>query len=307
MSGIPLWLRDVVSVAVAEIDADGTLRDANEGFLRLLPEAYRRRPRGPVSAFLLQPPFGALITADAAEAPIFLGLVTLGDPDGRTVSLRGSVRRLADGLFLVAEHDIAEFERIEAAMHDLNRQLEAAQRNLIRANRELQRREAEVTELSLTDPLTRLGNRRRLEVALDQETARADRYGGELSMILVDLDHFKAINDTWGHPAGDAVLSAFADILREELRRTDVAARYGGEEFCVLMPETPLAAAAGCAERIRLALAARTIPPLDQPVTASFGVAARRPSEFPASLLQRADEALYAAKEGGRDCVVCGD
>lgn len=307
MSPIPAYLRETTAIAIAEIDAGGVLRDANAGFRRLLPASAEEHGTTRAAPFLIQPPFATLIGGTPAAEPVFRGLLTIGDPDDRTVSLRGCVYRHANGLLVVAEHDIEEFERIEAAMHDLNRQLDTARRNLIRANRDLQRREAEVVELSLTDPLTRLGNRRRLDVALEHEIARADRYGGMLSLLLADLDHFKTVNDTWGHPAGDAVLSAFGDILREQFRRTDIAARYGGEEFCVLMPETPLDAAAACAERIRSALAERRIPPVDGPVTASFGVVSRRPGEFAPSLLQRADDALYAAKAGGRNRVVCGD
>lgn len=149
-----------------------------------------------------------------------------------------------------------------------------------------------------TDALTRLVNRRALRVAHDRARAHGDRP----SLLLCDLDHFKQLNDTHGHDAGDAALVAFADVLRASVRPEDIPARVGGEEFAVLLPDTNADEAATVAERIRTAQA-RELGARPS-TTVSIGVAG--PSATPGleDLLRRADEALYAAKDAGRDTVV---
>jgi diguanylate cyclase (GGDEF)-like protein len=163
-------------------------------------------------------------------------------------------------------------------------------------------------ELSYTDPLTRLYNRRYLMDALAKEFQRAGRKKGTLSLALLDIDHFKRINDTHGHQQGDAVLTALAAVIRGELRSYDIVARYGGEEFIALLPETSLVEGVAIAERLLLAVEKMVFPPpLEQfRVTISLGVAAY-PAEGIATvddLIREADTALYRAKNGGRNRVV---
>jgi diguanylate cyclase (GGDEF)-like protein/PAS domain S-box-containing protein len=173
-----------------------------------------------------------------------------------------------------------------------------------RTEQALRESEAAVRALSMTDPLTGLANRRRLDESLHTEVQRAQRYGHPLSAVIADLDHFKRINDAHGHPVGDRLLCVFGDILRAHCREVDLVARFGGEEFVILMPEVGLAEAQACAERMRSALADQVIAPLTQPVTASFGVAELAADEAEAALLRRADAALYEAKATGRNRVV---
>ena len=123
---------------------------------------------------------------------------------------------------------------------------------------------------------------------------------------MADLDHFKRVNDTYGHAAGDRVLAAFGDLLRQHTRVIDIAARFGGEEFIVLLPNTDLENAISIANRIRESLAACPIESLPDPVTASFGVAEMAPDESGSGLLRRADAALYEAKHSGRNRVEVG-
>lgn len=121
---------------------------------------------------------------------------------------------------------------------------------------------------------------------------------------MADIDFFKKINDNYGHETGDVVLRAFAGLLRKQTRPTDILARYGGEEFVILMANCDLASAVALAERIRSTVAATGIEPLSAPITASFGVAELQKGETGDSLINRADEALYKAKQSGRNRVV---
>lgn len=152
------------------------------------------------------------------------------------------------------------------------------------------------------DALTGLVNRRGALRVLAALESQARRHIAPFSIALVDLDHFKAINDTYGHPVGDEALRAAAAVLQLPLRSSDTLARWGGEEFIVLLPHTELAAAMAIAERLRAQLAAYRVPQLP-PITASLGVAQFRSGDTTAQLVQRADAALYRAKELGRNRV----
>lgn len=185
-------------------------------------------------------------------------------------------------------------------------------RELDRANKELAQRREELLALSRTDALTGLYNRRHLEERLHEEFTRSRRYGSPLSLVMLDIDHFKRINDSYGHPFGDEVLRAVARTARARLREVDLLARYGGEELCALLPETSPEDARVVCERVREAIASielehQTVDGLRQPVrcTASIGVASL-PSPTLASaeaLMRAADECLYAAKGAGRNRV----
>lgn len=155
-----------------------------------------------------------------------------------------------------------------------------------------------------TDPLTGLPNRRAYDELIDSEIARADRTGDGLALVMADVDHFKRINDRFGHPVGDAVLQQVADHLRRSGRRADVAARVGGEEFVLVLPNTDAQGAVLVAERLRMSLR-RSFAREPLQVTMSFGIASYPGdgSDAPA-LFQAADTALLAAKTDGRDRVV---
>jgi two-component system chemotaxis response regulator CheY len=165
---------------------------------------------------------------------------------------------------------------------------------------QLARQNALLTELASTDELTGVKNRRRFREDLELLFAQADRQGSPLSLILLDIDHFKRYNDAFGHPAGDRVLQQVGATLRSNLRGHDVVARYGGEEFVVLLPATVADAALEVAERLRAAIAGHDWP--HRAVTASFGVATSGPgTPVAAALVDQADRALYLAKEAGRN------
>jgi two-component system, cell cycle response regulator len=166
-----------------------------------------------------------------------------------------------------------------------------------------------LTEIAVTDALTGLPNRRWLDETLAVEVARARRYGSPLSLAIVDVDRFKAVNDRFGHDGGDVVLRGLAVAFRSGVRRTDLTARLGGEEFVVLMPHTALDMARDVAERLRISFAKTTHVVGDASIgcTVSIGVAAydaTRGLEDGPRILKAADEALYRAKAEGRDRVV---
>jgi diguanylate cyclase (GGDEF)-like protein/hemerythrin-like metal-binding protein/PAS domain S-box-containing protein len=168
---------------------------------------------------------------------------------------------------------------------------------------ESKRLQALLEERASTDPLTGAMNRNGTEERVRAELKRSDRYGDKLSLVLIDLDHFKAVNDTYGHLAGDRILRGFCDIARSCLRSTDSLGRVGGEEFVVLLSETDLKGARLFAERLRTALEEFQFDGGIR-ITASIGVASHREGEEFSSLMDRADSAMYRAKQSGRNRVV---
>lgn len=166
---------------------------------------------------------------------------------------------------------------------------------------------AQLEHENTTDALTGLSNRRYLDIELEREVNRCKRYGFPLSVVMVDVDHFKSFNDQHGHAAGDAVLQELGQLLKSNVRETDIAARYGGEELTLVLPHTEESAAALFAERLRGCIAAHEIE-LDETklcCTVSLGVAALDDDiANPAELMRRADHALYQAKSQGRNRVV---
>jgi diguanylate cyclase (GGDEF)-like protein len=167
-----------------------------------------------------------------------------------------------------------------------------------------------VERQALVDGLTGLANRRQSEDGLSQEIARAQRLGTPLTLVLADLDDFKAINDLHGHPVGDDVLREFASVLRATVRESDLAGRWGGEEFLVLLPGTDADGGAQLADRVRRALAERSFLGKDGnvfDVTCSFGVAQHAPDGDERELFADADRALYRAKRRGKNCVELND
>jgi diguanylate cyclase (GGDEF)-like protein len=164
----------------------------------------------------------------------------------------------------------------------------------------------QVQQLASHDELTGTFNRRTLLAALERERIRAERSGAPFSIAVIDLDHFKRVNDTYGHAAGDEVLRVVAATVRATMRATDVFGRYGGEEFLMILVGAAAPLALEAMERVRGAVAAKSWPTIaaDFSVTLSSGIAAFRKSETTEQLLHRADQALYAAKHGGRNQTV---
>ena len=165
--------------------------------------------------------------------------------------------------------------------------------------------EQRLVEMNSKDGLTGIYNRRFLESRLNEEFERHRRYSRVLSLMMIDIDFFKKVNDSFGHQCGDAVLQTVAAKVSSVIRKTDVVARYGGEEFCCLLPETGLESAGVVAENVRIYVEEMETQFQDQTlkVTISIGFASMRESDTVETLIKRADEALYQAKHAGRNCV----
>ena len=208
-------------------------------------------------------------------------------------------QRVAAGDFTQRVDFMGEFSE---AYNSMVVALDKARTELGERNELLQAQTAKLEELATTDALTGAYNRRKFNGLILAEIARVRRYEHPLSLLILDIDHFKRVNDTHGHEAGDEVLVVLAGLIRAGIRATDSLARWGGEEFVVLSPEVTVDEAMGLAERLRSAAGAYEYSFAGR-VTVSIGVAQHRAGETPDELFARADEALYAAKEGGRDRV----
>lgn len=205
-----------------------------------------------------------------------------------------------------ASQELADLNvRYEGLVHSLERIV--AEKQLL--EQELRDANARLERLASVDELTGLLNRRALEAALRRDLALADRERRAFSILLLDIDHFKRVNDTWGHQAGDAVLAMVGAALIQSLRGSDVAGRYGGEEFMCLLPATDTAGAQVVAERLRTTLIERTVQTQNASIqiTTSIGIASvcgpgcRTATD---AIVRRADECLYRAKDAGRNRVV---
>jgi diguanylate cyclase (GGDEF)-like protein/PAS domain S-box-containing protein len=161
----------------------------------------------------------------------------------------------------------------------------------------------EVARQANVDVLTNLPNRRAFDHVLQQEMMRSARYDRPLCVAIGDIDHFKVINDTFGHQVGDSVLERLAEFMRNSLRTTDYVARWGGEEFTILLPETRLDAGERLLNRLRADIANHSLPEIGRPVTLSFGITDCTKFDDPDDLLRRADHALYTSKQAGRNKV----
>jgi diguanylate cyclase (GGDEF)-like protein len=245
------------------------------------------------------------------------GRPALSDPRFLNVLAFGENELLRDLGAVVQEyqrqavHRLATLRRLEAAatlalllllvgvglgiMRPMVNRICADRRRLEEANQALAR-------LAVTDQLTGASNRLRLGRVMDAEIERSRRYEQPLSVIMFDIDHFKQVNDTHGHGAGDDLLRELARLVMDSIRTADTLFRYGGEEFLVTVPQTGLEAAASLAEKLRRLVAAHVFP-LGLSATISLGVAELEPGETVEALMARVDAALYRAKQGGRNRV----
>ena len=249
------------------------------------------------------------LLSELADLYRFTLAVSQGDLE-QPLTARGSLAGALKTLDAALRHLTWQTQRVAAGdytqrvdfMGDFSEAFNSMVVALDEARTVLQVQAVKLEELATTDALTGAYNRRKFNDLTLAEVERVRRYGRPLSLLILDIDHFKRVNDAHGHEAGDEVLVVLAGLLRAGIRATDSLARWGGEEFVVLSPDVTLEGEAELAERLRAAAAAHDHAPVGT-VTVSLGVAQHRPGETPDELFARADEALYRAKKGGRDRV----
>lgn len=211
-----------------------------------------------------------------------------------------------EGLRAIVETLVATATEMKENNHALEERLNASREEI----NQLQQHLAAVRSESLTDPLTGLANRKHFDEQLANALTEAIEHSEPLSLVMIDIDHFKTFNDTWGHLTGDQVLRLVAMSLKQNVKGQDMAARYGGEEFAVILPNTVLRAALTVADHIRRAVMSKELMRRSTGqnlgrVTISLGAATTRKGETAQSLIARADACLYAAKRNGRNRVIC--
>lgn len=211
-----------------------------------------------------------------------------------------------EGLRMIVESLVQTTSDMHETNHALEQKLSASKQeiNQLQENLEVVRTE------SLTDPMTGLANRKFFDDALNSAIADATARGEPLSLLMIDIDHFKAFNDTYGHQTGDQVLRLVASSLKQNVKGQDVAARYGGEEFSVVLPNTLLRSGLTVGDHIRRAVMGKELMKRSTGqqlgrITVSIGVATMRKGDSAQSLIERADTCLYAAKRNGRNRVIC--
>ncbi|MFJ7813101.1 diguanylate cyclase [Pseudomonas asiatica] len=222
------------------------------------------------------------------------GYIIAHNEDGSVARMLGAHRNIDANKRLVAQ--------LEQRNQSLESQVAERTRELSWVNQQLQRQLDENRELAERDALTRIANRYRLEKALQLECERAQRFRQPLSLIAMDLDDFKPINDRYGHARGDAALVRVVDVLRTCLRQQDLLARWGGDEFVIVLPQASLGEALEVAARLRQAMV-QVEPVGDCQLTMSYGVVQWQEGEDQHALLARADTALYRAKDAGKNAI----
>lgn len=244
---------------------------------------------------------------EAVHDAIDTAMTTANAYSGSLQSASGDLDRAISpaAMKALADRLLAETRRMQETNRSLEQKLEASRDDIASLQRDLD----DVRRESMLDPLTKIANRKSFDEGMDKAIAEASASKEPLCLMLIDIDHFKNFNDTYGHQTGDQVLRLVAMTLKSNIKGKDLAARYGGEEFVAILPQTDMEGAVIVAENIRKAIQAKellkrsTNEKLGR-ITASFGVAAFRPTDTPASLIERADRCLYAAKHAGRNRVI---
>jgi len=254
--------------------------------------------------------FGAKVV-DEIEQVMAMIDAAVGSATTYTESLADATSQLGhtgdrEGLRAIVESLVSTTKEIERSNLALEARLKASKQEI----NELQQNLETVRHESLTDPLTSLANRKYFDQALAKAMAQAAGKGETLSLTLIDIDHFKSCNDTYGHLTGDQVLRLVALCIQQNVKGKDIAARYGGEEFAIILPNTALRQGLTVADHIRRAVMGKELMKRSSReslgrVTISVEVAGWRRGDTAQTLLERTDSCLYAAKRGGRNRVVC--
>lgn len=224
----------------------------------------------------------------------------LGQP---YIKLIGNMSMMYILLFLITNYFKKENKKNENKLKARNDELAAQKEEISRQHQLLEEKNENLKNLAITDQLTELYNRTKIDEELELAVQKFKRYQNSFSLVMIDIDHFKSINDQFGHQTGDKVIKEFANYLQQRTRAVDISGRWGGEEFLIICPETKLEGVLELGEDIRQEVAQKDFS-IPQQVTVSIGVAEYKGKETIEQLLHRVDQKLYQAKEAGRDRVV---
>jgi len=307
-TGVPSWVNILMfflehseRIILVQTDEQGKIVNCNPALMR-----FMHRKDLPIGFFIqeiLVTPTGDPInfcSEDSKTSPI----PQVFKIKGSTVLFKVICWRYDNGMTILGECIGGDDSLAFQTMSYLTNELVKIGKELAKKNRELMEAKERIEALSRTDYLTGLANRRYFMERLEEAISLAHRHNLPLSLVMADLDHFKQVNDTQGHEAGDIVLKHFAETLINNCRKEDLPARIGGEEFAVLLPHTTENGAKQFALRICEIMRHSDFIGRGSPVTVSIGIATLLPEDDAKSLLRHADEALYKAKAQGRDCVV---
>jgi diguanylate cyclase (GGDEF)-like protein len=303
-AGVLHWLTESDSVLAVLLAPDGFIRARNRAACRFFPPDPAKNFGSHIWDYLVCSDVHdlrrRLSEPGARQDSRLLLNVANGQQDPTTLEV-GLVHS-SGAILLLGSQERRHDSQFEAEILKLTNDLSLMMREGARKNRELKEANETIERLAGTDPLTGLANRRTLDETLGREIARTERLQGDLSVIMADLDHFKCINDQYGHIIGDQVLACAAAVFKSQSRPYDLAARYGGEEFLLVLPGTSTNSAIATAQRIRKEIADLTVP-CPRQITISLGVASWMAGETPEAFVARADAALYNAKSTGRNRV----
>lgn len=284
------------SLAIVLIDKDKKILDCNIGFIKIL--GLREKPiNHPLTKFLSRYSEEVLLS-DRAFNVINIVFKGAGNME---ILLKGSILSFDNLYLMIFEQYRLTYNELITKMSKLNDQIVDITRQLEKKNLQLSEALTTIKRITNTDPLTGILNRRAFQKALTREISFARRHKLPLSFVIIDIDHFKRINDTYGHEVGDYVLKNFSKIIRKSIRYEDTFARFGGEEFILILPNTNIDSALEVCERIRQKIEKTKFKGIKEKITASFGITELLQTDKELDVLKRADEALYEAKRKGRN------
>jgi diguanylate cyclase (GGDEF)-like protein len=299
------WLTESDAVFALLLSSDGSILARNRASRRIFAPDMERNLGSSIWDYLtcsdVQVLRDRLLGAPSQfDGSLFLNLT---DAQQHQVTLDVGLVGCGSTTLLIGTHERRNESNYQTEIQKLTNDLSLIVRDAVQQNRRLKEANETIDRLARIDALTGLANRRMLDETLQREIARASRQQESLSLIMGDLDHFKAINDQFGHLVGDQVLASTGSAFKSLSRPYDLAARYGGEEFVLLLPKTSAHNAISTAERIRIEIEKTTVPSCPRQITISLGLACWNAGETQDQFIGRADAALYRAKNNGRNRV----
>ena len=297
------WLANSDTVFALLLSPDGTIRELNRAAQRIFPANLAGNPGSKLWDYLVcsdtEHLRQRLSELESARDATFL--LNLAEGEQSPITWEARLLRCDGAFLLLATEEEHHDSLFQNEILRLTNDLSIAIREAAQKNRELKNANETIEKLARIDSLTGLANRRMLEETLPREVSRAGRLNENLSVIFVDVDHFKQINDDFGHKAGDQVLAQLGAIFKGQLRSYALAARFGGDEFVLLLPGNTKEEAIVIAERIRENIGALVMPEYPRQVAVTMGIAAFVAGETGEEFVARADKALYRAKAKGRN------